>query len=319
MADNNNPFSVRMESDDKEKLMELIQGSGKSSKEFMGILMGAYELNKVKLDIPEVAEDINHLEALTNQINNVYMNMATRIQTIDTAKTLQFSKDMEIYKSNIESLKVENQGLNIDKETMETTLQGSFNINDELKKQVAQLSEIADSNKALIQEYKEKNDTLAGLVTEYKGFKTQNETFKELLADSKAENIELGNTIKTKEIEAQNLESKLEAAAEQAQKEVKRFAELTAFEKERSILEVSTLKTKIETTITESQKEVTRVADQKEFEKERALLEQEKLFNKEKQELQEASYKKVLEYQRQAEELIKRMQPQQQDQDIKQI
>ena len=48
MADNNNPFSVRMESDDKEKLIELIQESGKSSKEFMGILMGAYELNKVK-------------------------------------------------------------------------------------------------------------------------------------------------------------------------------------------------------------------------------------------------------------------------------
>ncbi|WP_290443165.1 hypothetical protein [Clostridium estertheticum] len=41
------------------------------------ILIGAYELNKVKIDIPEVAEDINHLEALTNKINNVYMNTAT--------------------------------------------------------------------------------------------------------------------------------------------------------------------------------------------------------------------------------------------------
>jgi hypothetical protein len=40
MADNNNPFSVRMETDDKEKLIELIQESGKSSKEFMSILMG---------------------------------------------------------------------------------------------------------------------------------------------------------------------------------------------------------------------------------------------------------------------------------------
>ena len=74
-----------MESEDKEKLMELIQESGKSSKEFMGILMGAYELNKVKMDVPEVAEDLNHLEALTNQTNNVYMNMAKRIQAIDTA------------------------------------------------------------------------------------------------------------------------------------------------------------------------------------------------------------------------------------------
>jgi hypothetical protein len=319
MADNNNPFAVRMETNDKEKLLELIQESGKSSKEFMGILMGAYELNKVKIDIPEVAEDINHLEALSNQINTIYVNMAKRIQTIDESKALQFDKDMEIYKSKIESLKTENQKLIIDKEAMETTLEESFNISDELEKQVKQLSEIADSNKALIQEYKEKNDTLTGLVTEYKAFKNENEAFKSLLADSNIKNIDLGNTIKTKELEVETLETKLEAIAEQAQKEVTRFEGLVEFEKERTFSKVSNLKSKIEITITEAQKEVTRVSDQKEFEKEKALLEQEKLFNKKMQETQEESYKKVLEYQKQAEDFIKRMQTQQQNQDTKHI
>jgi hypothetical protein len=276
MADNNNPFSVRMETDDKEKLIELIQESGKSSKEFMGILMGAYELNKVKLDIPEVAEDINHLEALTNQINNVYMNMAKRIQTIDTAKTLQFNKDMEIYKDKIESLKAENEGFKVDKESMAIILQESSNINEVLKKQVTQFTETMDSNKALIQEYKEKNDTLAGLVTEYKGFKNENETIKILLADSQARNIDLSNKINAKDIEIDSLKSKLEAAAMQAPKEVKRTSEL------------------------------------KDFEKEKALLEQEKLFNKKMQELQEESNKKISEYQKQAEEFIREMQMQQQ-------
>jgi hypothetical protein len=272
MADNNNPFSVRMETDDKEKLMELIQGSGKSSKEFMGILMGAYELNKVKMDIPEVAEDINHLEALTNQINNIYVNMAKRIQTIDAAKALQFNKDMEIYKSKIESLNAENEGLKMDKEATCATLLESSNINEELKKQVKQLSEIMDSNKALIQEYKEKNDTLAGLVTEYKGFKDENETIKCLLADSQARNIDLSNKINAKDIEVDTLKTKLEAAATEAPKEVKRTSEL------------------------------------KEFEKEKALLEQEKLFNKKMQELQEEYYKKILEYQKESEVFIREMQ-----------
>ena len=317
MADNNNPFSVRMETEDKEKLMELIQESGKSSKEFMGILMGAYELNKVKIDIPEVAEDINHLEALTNQINNIYVNMAKRIQTIDEAKTLQFNKDMEIYKSKIESLKAENEGLNIDKESMATTLQGSFNINDELKKQVKQLSEITDSNKALIQEYKEKNDTLAGLVTEYKGFKNENETIKTLLADSQARNIDLSNKINTKDMEVDTLKAKLEVAATDAQKEVKRVAEIKEFEKEKTLLELETLETKLKTTIIETQKESNRIIELKEFEKEKALLEQEKLFNKKMQELQEESNKKILEYQKQAEEFIKEMQRQQQNQSKK--
>ena len=256
MADNNNPFSVRMESEDKEKLMELIQESGKSSKEFMGILMGAYELNKVKMDIPEVAEDINHLEALTNQINNIYVNMAKRIQTIDAAKTLQFNKDMEIYKSKIESLKAENEGFKIDKEAMVSLLKDSSDISEGLKKQVAQFNEIMDSNKALIQEYKEKNDTLAGLVNEYKGFKNENETLKNLLADSQARNTDLSNKINTKDMEIDTLKTKLEAAATETPKEVKRISEL------------------------------------KEFEKEKALLEQEKLFNKKMQELQEESNKK---------------------------
>jgi hypothetical protein len=105
----------------------------------------------------------------------------------------------------------------------------------------------------------------------------------------------------------------------EAQKEVTRFAELKEFEKERSLLEVSNLKTTIETTITESQKEVARVSDQKEFEKEKALLAQEKLFNKQMQEQQAESYKKVLEYQKQAGDFIRRMQIQQQNQDTKHI
>ncbi|GCD13106.1 hypothetical protein [Clostridium tagluense] len=317
MADNNNPFSVRMETDDKEKLIELIQESGKSSKEFMGILMGAYELNKVKMDIPEVAEDINHLEALTNQINNIYVNMAKRIQTIDAAKALQFDKDMEIYKSKIESLKAENQGLNIDKEAMENTLQGSFNISDELKKQVKQLSEITDSNKALIQEYKEKNDTLTGLVTEYKGFKNENETIKCLLADSQARNIDLGNKIISKDIEIDTLKTKLEAVAVEAQKEVNRTSELKEFENEKTLLAMHTLESKMEATVIECQKEVARTVEQKEFEKEKALLQQEKAFNKKMQEQQEESNKKILEYQRQAEEFIREMQMPRQNQSKK--
>ncbi len=123
------------------------------------------------------------------------------------------------------------------------------------------------SNKALIQEYKEKNDTLAGLVTEYKCFKNENETVKTLLADSQARKIDLENKIISKDID------------------------------------VDTLKTKLEATVIESRKEVTRISQLKEFEKEKALLQQEKSFNK-----------KILDYQKQAEEYIREMQRQSQNQ-----
>jgi hypothetical protein len=226
----------------------------------------------------EVKEDINHIEMLINQINNVYMAMATRIENTDTSNTLQFSKDMNIYKTKIEGLKAKNK---VDKGSMANLLQDSFNISEGLKKQVAQFNEVMDRNKPLIQKYKDKNDTLAGIVTEYKGFKNENETIKTLLAVSEARNIDLSNKITAKDVEINNLKEKLEAAALNAQNEVKKISE------------------------------------QMEFEKEKALLEQEKLFNKNMHTLQEESNKKISEYQKQAEEFIREMKRQQQIQSEK--
>jgi len=268
MADEkNNPFSVRMEPEDKEKLMELIQESGKSNKDFMSVLMSAYEINKAKVDIPQIAQDISHLEALTAQVNTIYLNMGRRIQDIEQAKTLKFDKDLELYKSRIENLQAQNEGLKIDKEILSEKLQEAENHNTEIDKQLNHLQELNEGSKALIQEYKEKNDTLTGLVSEYKKAKEENETIKGFLADEQARNIELGNKVKVQDIEIENLKAKI-VTAEQ-----------------------------------ESQKEIARVKDQKEFEKEKALLSQEKEFNKKLQELHEEYNNKVKEYQKEIEEL----------------
>jgi hypothetical protein len=223
----------------------------------------------------ELKQDLNYIEVLINQINNVYMHMATQTQTTDTSNALQFSKDIEIYKSKIEGLKAKNK---IDKGSMANLVQGSFSISEGLKKQVTQFSEVMDKNKPLIQEHKDKEDAPVGIVTEYKGFKNENETIKTLLASSEERNIDLSNKITAKDIEIGTLKAKLEAAAMQAPKEVKRICE------------------------------------QKEFEKEKALLEQEKLFNKNMQTLQEQSNKKIWEYQKQTEDFIREIHLQQQSQ-----
>jgi chromosome segregation ATPase len=213
MADNN-VFSVRLEEQDKEKLLELIQESGRSNKDFMSTLLSAYELNKAKVDIPDLAKDIEGLQALTQRINEYYINIGKRIEDTQKSKDMQYSKDIEIYKSRIETLKSDNEKLNGDYEVLQQAYNNSCSDIEEYKKQLQQLQEIQISNKALIEEYKSKIDTLSGIIEEYKGYKTENETVKGLLTDSQSRVMELNNTIKNKDFNINTLNKELKAKDE---------------------------------------------------------------------------------------------------------
>ena len=155
MSDNNAPFSVRMESGDKEKLLELIQGSGKSNKEFMSDLLNAYELNKTKIEIPDIAKDIEGLQALTKQINEYYVNMGKRIENIRKCKDIEFTKETEVYRNRIDVLKADNDKINGDYESLQQSYNNSCNDYKKCKAQLDQLQENLQDKTLLVEEYKE--------------------------------------------------------------------------------------------------------------------------------------------------------------------
>lgn len=187
----NTPFAVRMELEDKEKLLKMIQESGRSNKEFMSTLLSAYELNKAKIEIPDLAKDIEGLQALTQRINEYYVNIGKRIEDTQKAKDIQYTKDIEVYKSRIEVLKEENEKVNSDYETLQQAYNNTCNDIEESKKQLTQLRETQESNKALIKEYQSKVDTLSGILEEYKSYKEEN---KELIENLKNLEAEVSNT-----------------------------------------------------------------------------------------------------------------------------
>lgn len=215
MADSNAPFSVRMEQEDKQKLLQLIQESGKSNKDFMSVLLNAYELNKTKVEIPDIAKDIEGLEALTKQINEYYVNMGKRIENIRKSKDIEFTKELEVYKNRIETLKAENDKLNGDYEGLQQSYNNINTNYKEYKKQLEQLQQSLKDKNLLVEEYKEKNGTITGLLNEYKQYKTEVEEYKELLADSQTKNIELNNSIKEKDSTIEKLNNEV-AAVNQA-------------------------------------------------------------------------------------------------------
>lgn len=215
--DKNTPFAVRMEQEDKEKLVQLIQESGKSNKEFMNVLMSAYELNRVKVEIPEATESIKKVEELTQLINDYFVNMSKQIKITKESLNLQFTKDIGIYKEKIEVLTEENGQL----ESKALTLQDAFNNiyadNEELKKEllskdalINQLQESINDKTELVEEYKGKNDMLLSNLKQYESYPEQLNTTKELLTDAQSKNLALENTIKDKDSAITKLNTTLE-------------------------------------------------------------------------------------------------------------
>lgn len=204
MADNN-MFSVRLEEQDKEKLLQMMQESGRSNKEFMGVLLSAYELNKAKIEIPDLAKDIEGLQALTQRINDYYVNIGKRIEDTQKSKDLQYTKEIYLYKNRIDVLKAENEKLNADFEALQQTYNSTCGNIEEYKKQLEQLVQIQESNKALIKEYQSKIDTLSGIIEEYKGYKAEIETIKSLLTDTNTKVLQQDNIIKNKELDINKL------------------------------------------------------------------------------------------------------------------
>lgn len=275
--DKNTPFSVRMDTSDKEKLLKLIQESGTgSNKDFMNVLMSAYELNKVKVEVPEASESIKKVEELTQLINDYFVNMSKHIKTNKESMNLQFTKDIDVYKVRVDTLKEENSELEGKVESLQAAYNNSCNDIEESRKEleskdklVEQLKENLEDKTTLVDQYKEKNDTLAGLVSEYKNYKVEVESYKNLLADAQTRKFELENTIKEKDFDI----TKLNDAVEELK--IKHESELSSL-KEKSVLEIDNLNSKIEDVKSSHLDTLTSAKEKAEFEKEKALLAEDK-------------------------------------------
>lgn len=282
MADNNTPFSVRMEQEDKEKLIQLIQDSGKSNKEFMTSLISIYELNKAKIKLPDIAKDIEGLEALTKQINDYYVNMGKRIENIQKSRDIEFTKETEIYKSRIESLKADNDKINEDYEALQQSYNNSCDDYKKCKAQLDQLQENLKDKNLLTEEYKEKNDTLAGLLNEYKQYKIDTEKSKKLLEDLQTKNVELNNIIKNKDSIIEKLNDEVASVKN---------------DKEKTIQELNN----------KYSADIEAIKEKLELEKGNALLELRTQHQQEQQKLQHTHNEEIQEYQSKYKELLQEL------------
>ncbi|HNR66228.1 MAG TPA: hypothetical protein PKJ95_08065, partial [Atribacterota bacterium] len=239
-------WSVKMTDTLKEKISGSLQESGLTGKEFMEVLLNTYE--QVKKDRPEITPDLDELETLTKRICAIYVNVGERITTLlndkdnsykalvaektDLARTLQ-KRITELENSLKDKITIAKE-LAAEKDKIQ---EEKINLELRQQKEIQQLAEINQSNKSLIEEYRQKNDTLTGLLAEYETYKNQIQELKKEVNLEKIKRAGAEDKFKKAEDTLNKNKEKLFQTEERYKVQIESIIEQQSFEKEKALLE----------------------------------------------------------------------------------
>lgn len=149
-------WGVKVPEELKEQINRLMQESGLQGKDFMQQVISTYVLEMAKEKTPEIAQDLNELQSLTQRINDIYLNMGHRIENLYEGKRQEVSK---LLNKKDEIIREMHDELKDNKDKYENLVElyneKNNNIND-LNKSLERLTESNESLKSLNKEY-EKN------------------------------------------------------------------------------------------------------------------------------------------------------------------
>src|SRR6184192_346640 len=276
-------FGVKVSEEVYEKVKNMIDISGISSKEWFEKVVAVSEVQSLKDGSGDYKQDLTELEKHTTRIYELVTNMIQRANYLkdDAMKGLETkleSRELTIseLQGNVKTLKDELKRLEEDSKQSENDKQA-------LTEQVEGLRSTNDNNQALIQEYKEKIDTLSSLVNEYKGFATENIELKEKHVAKKEQ-------MKSEfEQKVSNLESsihQLKATVQDQRQQIEQLTEKLSNTIQANEKETESLKVNFENKLTQ-------LTNAKDLERERAILEIERKYQEKLQEVHDQYNEKL--------------------------
>lgn len=176
MADRTLGFKVTDEVHERARM--LIETSGLTAKEWIENALTMYEVKALQASTPDYAKDLTELELHTTRIYELVVNMIQQSVYLKGHAVKDVSDKLESKEGIITELqaKLTEQKEKVNQLTLENkqfTEQQTH-----LQKQLDEQKSTIDNSNLLINEYKEKNDTLSGLVTKYQGYAEENEALK---------------------------------------------------------------------------------------------------------------------------------------------
>jgi len=198
-------LGIRLDTEERKRFDEFVGEEGKNNKDFLNTLLNLYELNKGKVKNINLVGDIDVLEGYTNKIHQAFINVIDKLESQKGDISENGQKNLQIYKDKVSDLQNEINSITLLNSTNEEKLIILSKDNTSLKEQHNQLQESVQDKLTIIKEYQGKNDTLTGILEEYKQYKVEVEQYKKSLSDIESKNIELKDSIKDKDFTVNNL------------------------------------------------------------------------------------------------------------------
>ena len=276
-------FGVKVSEEVYDRVKNMVEASGVSAKEWFEKAVALTAVQDLKEGSGDYKQDLSELELHTTRIYELVANMIQRANYLkdDAVKGLETrleSKDLTIaeLQGNVKSL---NEEL---KQVAEESKQSEIETTA-LNEQVEGLRSTNENNQALIQEYKEKIDTLSSLVNEYKGYATENTQLKETHT---AEKEQLKAEYEQKERRFVSSIEELKQTVHDQHEQIERLNEklnntIQANEKETESIKVN------------FENKLTQLTNQKDIEKERAILEIERKYQEKLQAVHDQYNEKI--------------------------
>jgi len=242
-------LGIRLDTEERKRFDEFVGEEGKNNKDFLNTLLNLYELNKGKVKNINLVGDIDVLEGYTNKIHQAFINIIDKLESQKGNIAENSQKDLQIYKDKVNDLQNEIDSVTLLNSTNEEKLIILSNDNVALRQQHNQLQESSQDKLTIIKEYQGKNDTLTGILEEYKQYKVEVEQYKKSLADAQFKNIELKDIIKDKEFTVTNLGKDIENLKEDNEKVVNGLTKSQEQLKDKHIEDIEQLKEKASITM----------------------------------------------------------------------
>lgn len=142
-------------------------------------------MQSLKEGATDYVSDICELEVHTTTIFELVSNMVQKSVYLKDKAVDDLEKLLEQQHEINTSFQSKLHEITEQKEQASKELEVSQQEQTELEKQLEELRETLEINKMLVSEYKDKNDTLTGLLAKYEGYASENEQLKETMANER--------------------------------------------------------------------------------------------------------------------------------------
>lgn len=234
-------FGVKVSDDLYEKVKMMIDSSGISAKEWFEKAVSLTEMNEIKQGAIDYRQDISELEIHTTRIYELVANMIQRSIYIKDHAVKEYSDKLEQREAIISEYQDKANTAIEDAKASKEEKAALEKEKDELAKQLEEIRAVNLNNQLLIDEYKEKNDTLSGLVSKYQSYAEENETLKEEYSNErerfKSQIEELVTSSRDQQDEIDRLKQDTATMIHNHETELERSNERKDYEKDRAILE----------------------------------------------------------------------------------